>query len=169
VTIPLTQDELKARIDYNPETGVFTWRQTQTGPARPDMSAGAINGHGYRSITVDGKAYYAAHLAWYYMYNEWPDKLDHANRVRDDNRIANLRKTTRAQNRHNAKVNINNELGCRGVSRMWTTGKWRARMQVDGKPISLGHFTTKEEAIAARRAGELKYYGSYAAGEADAS
>ena len=54
---------------------------------------------GYRKITIDGKVYSAARLAWFYKTGRWPDpEIDHINRIRDDNRWENLREATRADN-----------------------------------------------------------------------
>jgi len=36
--------------------------------------------------------------------------------------------------------------------------RWRAQIRGDDKQINLGTFKTKEEAIAARKQGELKYW-----------
>ena len=49
--------------------------------------------------------------------------------------------------------------GYLGVSLHKETGKWRAFVTVDGKTIHLGEFVNIEEAIDARKKGELKYYG----------
>ena len=42
---------------------------------------------------------------------------------------------------------------------MKSKGKWRARISVETKEIHLGLFDTFEEAVIAREAAELKYYG----------
>lgn len=42
------------------------------------------------------------HIAWFLHFGVWPtSELDHINRVRCDNRIANLREATRADNNRN--------------------------------------------------------------------
>ncbi len=86
-----------------------------------------------------------------------PDGLewDHRNRNTLDNRRENLRAVTHQINMLNRGVPINNSSGAVGVSP--SGKKWRARIQIHGKSIGLGSFTTKEEAIAARRAAEEFY------------
>jgi hypothetical protein len=42
---------------------------------------------------------------------------------------------------------------------MKSKNKWRARISTETKEIHLGIFETFEEAVAAREAAELKYYG----------
>jgi len=48
--------------------------------------------------------------------------------------------------------------GVRGV-RQRASGRWRAVLSINHKNIHLGTYATIEEAAAARKAGELKYWG----------
>jgi hypothetical protein len=48
--------------------------------------------------------YYAHRLAWLWWFGEWPEGgLDHINRIRNDNRIDNLREATRSENQRNRR------------------------------------------------------------------
>lgn len=60
-----------------------------------------------------------------------------------------------------AKLHSGNKSGRKGVTWMASRGKWRAYIGVKGKQISLGYFNEKEDAIAARKAGEEKYHKPY--------
>lgn len=75
----------------------------------------------------------------------------------------NCRFITHKENSRNRGRRRTNQSGCTGVqfrkNRSGNGGKWRACIMVDGKNISLGHFDTIEEAISARKAGELMYWG----------
>ncbi len=51
--------------------------------------------------------------------------------------------------------------GARGVYLDHKTGKYRARIKFQGKLYNLGTFTTLEDAVAARRAGEEQYFGAF--------
>lgn len=64
--------------------------------------------------------------------------------------------TQQAWNRGKFK---NNTSGRTGVFYRKDSGKWRARLNKNGQNIYLGSFDTYEEAVAAREAAELKYYG----------
>ena len=97
----------------------------------------------------------AHRLAWLYVYGCWPDEIDHINQIRDDNRIANLRSVDRTTNCQNASRQ-KSESGVTGLVKRYT-GKWEARIQVNKKYIYLGIFSTKSEAIAARKAANVKY------------
>lgn len=86
--------------------------------------------------------------------------VDHINANKLDNRRSNLRAVRASVNLRNVHhLNANNTSGIRGVC--WDkTGKyWMAYISVQQKRIYLGYFQSKDEAIAARIAGELKYWG----------
>ena len=88
--------------------------------------------------------------------------IDHINRDRLDNRKNNLRIATHQQNTINRSVQSNNISNIPGVSWRKDRNKWRAYITVNKKQISLGMFKTKEEAIKARKEGEIKYFGEFA-------
>lgn len=88
--------------------------------------------------------------------------VDHINGNPLDNRRINLRICTCAENNRNCKLSKNNSTGHTGVSRIKSTGKFRARIMLDRKEIRLGHFDTYEEAVKAREQAEIKYFGEFA-------
>lgn len=90
----LTLEHLKTVLDYDPTTGIFIWKECYY-PERIGTQAGSTKSNGskgYRVIWIDGITYRADKLAWWIMLG-WPPINDvrHANKDRDDNRIANLR------------------------------------------------------------------------------
>lgn len=92
--------------------------------------------------------------------------VDHINGDVLDNRRENLRIITQKNNSRNAKVSINNTSGFTGVRIVHLSGgetRYKARIFVDGKEISLGTYDTIDEAILARKKGEIKYFGKYSA------
>lgn len=90
--------------------------------------------------------------------------VDHINRDPLDNRRSNLRLATKAQNAMNAGMWRHNNSGHKGVCR-WKNGKWRAYIMVNQKSIWLGVHQNIEDAIRARKDGEMKYFGEFAARE----
>lgn len=90
--------------------------------------------------------------------NTTSEIVDHINRNKLDNRKCNLRVCDMKVNSINRDLQSNNTTGHKGVYCDKKAGTWNARVTVDGKTIHLGTFTTKEEAIATRQAGEEKYY-----------
>lgn len=101
-TIKLTHDKLLRMLDYNPDTGLFVWKQNRNRAAMKGMIAGTTNKTtGYVYIRVDGETHAAHNLAWFYVKKEWPIEIDHDNRIRSDNRFANLINGTRIDNMRN--------------------------------------------------------------------
>lgn len=84
--------------------------------------------------------------------------VDHINGDGLDCRKANLRLATPTQNARNVRVRGR----YRGVSWDKCRGKWRARIQVDGKTLFLGYFDTAEEAAKAYDEAALKHHGEFA-------
>ena len=158
----LTKKRLMEVLEYDPETGLFTWRVRLSCRAMPGRVATNKGPQGYVFIAVDKKRYLAHRLAWFYMRGRWPrGTLDHINRVRDDNRIANLRLATQSQQGHNSGVRRDNTSGFRGVyynnRKQKRVRRWHARLYVEGKCIDLGYYMTREEAAAAYEAARNRY------------
>lgn len=141
-------------LDYNQETGVFKWKVKVARPIKIGTVAGYIR-NGYRYITID-KVDYAAHrLAMYYIHKYWPEnEIDHINRVKDDNRICNLREVSTSCNQRNAKNWNTNTSGVKGVCWDSTERKWFSYIYLNNKCKSLGKHKDFTEAVFARYAGE---------------
>ena len=155
----LTAEKLRELLHYEPATGIFTWKVRTSTRVKAGDAAGCLDGPGYLQIKVCSRKYRAHRLAWLYMYGEWPeDQLDHVNRVRTDNRIANLRDVSHKQNMQNASKSSNNTSGHPGVVWDKSISKWRAQIMHNYKRIYLGLFTTLEEALSARKAAEKLYW-----------
>jgi hypothetical protein len=146
------QDALKAKYDYDPETGIFR-RKTSWGKQKAGDEAGCVSPQGYRYLSFFGRATPAHRLAWLWMYGAWPPAdVDHLNRDRLDNRIANLRSATRSENCHN--VVARGISGLKGVYPASKGASWNVRIMVKRKQIYLGSYATAEEAAAARKGAE---------------
>jgi hypothetical protein len=147
----LTQARLRELLNYDPETGVFTWRVPR-GPSKAGQVAGSFDRLNYVCIHVDGKQYKAHRLAWLYVHGDWPAfTIDHINRDASDNRIANLRDVTHSINMRNTGVRRDSTCGLRGVAPVVNSTKWRAYYYADGKQVNIGCFETAQEAADARQ------------------
>lgn len=163
----VTAARLRELLNYDPDTGVFTWLITRKG--RPygyipaGTQAGSVWQNGYRFIMLDGQSYPASRLAFLWMLGfAPPQEVDHVNCNRSDNRWSNLRLATHTQNQGNKKPQINNRLGLKGVCYEAKRRKYKAYIDVKGKSVNLGRFDTVEEAQAAyARAAEF-YFGKFA-------
>ena len=150
----ITQERLQSLLTYDPDTGEFRWRVDRGSRAKAGRLAGSRNSEGYVHIQIGSVKHKAHRLAWLYTHGEHPAEIDHINRVKDDNRIVNLRSVTHAQNGQNQKRPKNNTSGHIGVDFHRRSGKWRARIKVDGKLRDLGYFETADEAAQTRRQAE---------------
>ena len=70
---------------------------------------------------------------------------DHKNGNGLDNRRSNLRKATPSQNMHNTDKPSTNTSGYKGVW-LHSPGKWRSRIEIEGKRINSPLFSTPEAA-----------------------
>ena len=155
----LTAEYLRSILDYNPDTGIFTWKVSTSTRVKAGDVAGRLDGHGYLQIMVLSRLYKAHRLAWLHTHGVWPkDQIDHINRIRTDNRIANLRDVSRKQNLQNRSKSSNNTSGHTGVSWNKQRSKWQAQITHNYKTINLGFFSILEDAVAARKAAEKLYW-----------
>lgn len=155
----LSLSALRSSLSYDPETGIFLRLRTSSpNPAvRVGRSAGNIQNNGYRIIRVGGQRFLAHRLAWFWVYGEWPNELDHYNRNKDDNRIGNLREASRAENTWNTSGwEASTVPGVVGVSK---TGRYfAASLFRDGKTFYRKKFRSLEGAILARKSAEASYH-----------
>lgn len=154
---PLDHEYLCRILDYNPNTGLFTRKISTGGRAvEGDIAGGTTNG--YIQIFIEGKFYKAHRLAWFYIYKTWPpDQIDHINRIKNDNRLVNLRLSTQALNNKNTSLRKTSQSKIIGVTHDSKNNCWRARISVNKKQIFLGNFLTKSGAETARRNAEEQY------------
>lgn len=145
--MPISSNELKELVSYDPDTGVFNWISPTCRCVRIGQKAGAINGSGYVVISIRCRNYRAHRLAWLYVNGEWPTSIiDHINGNRSDNRISNLRVVSTFQNSWNKRVQKNNKSGYKGVSYSTREKKWAAQISAHNKIKHLGFFSTPEAA-----------------------
>lgn len=157
----ITQDELKEVLDYNPDTGVFTWKKTVNSRVKAGDVAGYKNKLGYITIKIKGKPYKAHRLAYLYMTGNFPENfIDHINQIKDDNRWTNLRDATYSQNNSNKVKQKNNTSGYKGVVRY--RNKWRATIKYMYKNIHIGYYATPQEAAEAYKKKAIELMGDFA-------
>lgn len=89
------------------------------------------------------------------------EEIDHFNRNKLDNRKSNLRPITHKQNMLNRSIAVNNTSGVTGVSFNKSHNKWYAGISENGNRHNLGYFDNFDDAVAARKAAEEKYFGGY--------
>lgn len=153
----LTQERVRELLDYDPKTGIFIWKVNKSGRARAGDVAGCKNKRGYIQIKIDGKDYRANRLAWFYTYGYWSEnQIDHENRIKDDNRLCNLREVSNQCNLRNTSNFSHNSSGVKGIGWHSRDKKWQAYIAVDGKLIHLGLFENFDDAVHARYEKEVE-------------
>jgi hypothetical protein len=141
-------EKLKSRFRYDPTTGVIS--RVSKGKSKVGSKS-----QGYLRIKIDDASYLAHRIAWFLHYGEWPKgEIDHINRVRDDNRICNLRDVSKSENQRNATRQHNNKSGVSGVGYSHEKRKWVARINCENKRKYLGSFECFGQAVSARRKAE---------------
>lgn len=149
--------KLREFLAYNPETGEFRWLKNKSRGHVGGLAGAVVATTGYRRIWFDGERVFAHRLAFALMTGEWPETVDHINRIRDDNRWANLRAATRSQQQGNRKRSA---MGTRGI-RMFR-GKWKAALMLDKKRfVHLGTFETQAQAQAAYDRAAIRHFGEF--------
>jgi hypothetical protein len=143
--------ELKDRLSYDPETGIFKWT-FYSRSQRYGGIAGRPCPRGYIKIQHNGQNIQMHRIAWLFMTGEDPHgkQIDHLNGNKSDNRWANLRLVEPAINSQNfRRPGLNNTSGFLGVSFCTRTGRFRAYINVNQKFRALGYHDTAEAAHAA--------------------
>ena len=176
----ITAEALREIMDYEPDTGLFRWRDTFAAGAcsarRPGDRAlmprpgqvitGTKNGSGYVVISLYGRSYYFHRLAWLHVHGAFPAKglsIDHINGKAADNRLCNLRVGTHAQNLANVRlIRTNNTSGYRGVSWHPQNREWRASIWCDGKSYHSKTYKNILDAVKWRDAKAKELHGEFA-------
>lgn len=154
----LTQEMLKHLLHYDPATGEFTW-VNPLGRVEAGSKAGSTRKDGYVAIKIKGLAFKAHRLAHLYMTGEWPISGDHEDRNPGNNRWKNIRPSTHAQNCRNRVFQNATGFQCVGKER---SGRFKARVKLDGVRKHLGTFNTAEEAALAVAAAKVVMHGEFA-------
>lgn len=116
-----------------------------------------------RVVGICGRVYYRARIVWAFHHGRWPSNfIDHENRVTTDDRIDNLRESTRSQNQFNRNLDRDSSSGLKGVSFRKDTNKWASEIRAGGVRRRLGCFPTPEEAHAAYCKAAKELHGEFA-------
>ena len=171
----LTAARLREILDYDPNTGAFSWRPRAAkdfpqdcAPSTPQSLAemwnkkfagkpalNYLSKRGYLVGTVKPRTIAAHRAAWAHFHGAWPSaQIDHINGDRTDNRIENLRCVENAINAKNMARSSRNTSGVTGVFWAAHVGKWTAQIWNDGKARHLGLFDSFAEAVAVRKRAE---------------
>jgi hypothetical protein len=138
----VTVEQLKAKVSYDPDTGVFIWKKHKI-----KEKIGTIAGSTdelYTKIFINSRSYLAHRLAWLYVYGTWPkDQLDHKDRNKKNNRISNLRECGYSENCYN-QVRHKGISGYHGVGLDKVRNQYFAKIMINREETWLGYFDKPE-------------------------
>jgi len=161
---PLTWERLDELFHVDPIAGTLTWKKNSGKKNMIGKVAGdRSHRFGYVCVCIDRVDYKRHRLIWFYVHKCWPvNDLDHIDGVRDNDGISNLREASRAQNCWNSTIPKTNKSGHKGVSWCKKSQKWRVNIRANGAWRHLGLFDNIEDAVAARKAGEIQFHEGFA-------
>lgn len=113
----------------------------------------------YIRVKLNGRSMYAHRILWEMLKGPIPKGMfiDHINGDGLDNRIDNLMLVNSADSAKNMPMQKKRTGKHHGVTESRSSGKWEARIGVNGRKIYLGTFESLEEAVSARKLAEHKY------------
>lgn len=147
----ITRNEVLELLDYDRDTGVFTWKVTIAKGKKGARAGTVCSTSGHRHLMIHGVRCKAHRVAWLVVVGEWPSgEIDHINGVKDDNRFCNLRDVDRITNQQNERRarRSNKSTGLLGAYPL-PNGRFCAKLSINSKPTHLGCFDSAEEAHAA--------------------
>ena len=155
---------LETLLHYNSETGAITWKKNLAGPVKAGMIAGSKHTQGYITIGFQGSSYLAHRLAWVIFYGSLDQSMqvDHANNIKTDNRICNLRLSSHAENCRNSAARKHNGSAMKGVKHDKRAHTWGARITTNGVVRWLGTYQSAEDAHAAYRKAAIELHKEFA-------
>ena len=103
----ITQEEVKNLFRY--DNGILYWIKHPHPRIDIEKPAGYKRYDGYVQIGINGKIYKRPRLIFLMENGYFPKEIDHINRIKDDDRIINLRECTHSENMKNRPL-INNKI-----------------------------------------------------------
>lgn len=154
-------EKVAAVLSYNPQTGLFYWKQQLSNRAPIGSMAGWLE-NGYFKIALFGHRVYAHRLAWLMQTGKWPkDTVDHIDTNRANNKWKNLREATQAENARNKSKLRTNTTGLKGAYFHRGSQRYMAQIVKGRKQHYLGLFDTAQEAHAAYVVASDKLHGEF--------
>lgn len=142
---------------YNHKTGKLYRR------LKSELKIVGTNNGGYLYVRLLGLSQYPVHRIVYKMhYGVEPNRIDHIDLDRSNNKINNLRDCLFESNCMNKPMSPRNKSGHKGVSWDKRINKWLVRIRSNNKLHDLGFYQDKSKAILAAKDGYKKLHQEFA-------
>lgn len=156
--------DLASKLEYRPD-GSLVWLYAGKRSDLVGLIAGTVSStDGYRYIKYRQKRIVAHRVVFYMHHGYVPDEIDHINRVRDDNRIQNLREaTSHTHNLGNQSIQKREKSSkYKGVCWDKNRMKWMAYIKNKGKITNIGRFSSEKDAASAYNSHATMIFGDFA-------
>ena len=166
----LSQQELQELLNYDPKSGLLTWKVRPESTFANKQSWAAwntkysnkpaftsVNQQGYRVGAINNVVLRAVRVIYILMTDTVPEIIDHIDGNRLNDSWVNLRNVDAAANQKNMKKFTTNKSGVTGVYWDKSKNKWKVTIGHNGKSIQIGRFDCINDAINARKLAETKY------------
>jgi len=170
-----TPEQLRQLLRYEPETGKLFWmhrdvrwfldgsttyaRRWNTRYAGKTAMGSKVNKYGHLGGPIFNATRHAHRVIWAMVHNEWPkEDIDHIDGDPANNRIANLRSVSRAENTRNRSVSSRSISGVMGVwAARHNSSIWYASIHAKGRSKFLGSYGCITAAMLARKVAEQQF------------
>lgn len=156
VTCLRDQQEALARFDYIHNDGSLVYKKRDI-KVLAGQIADTPASQNRLQVSFKRTKFLSHRVIWLLIFGYWPNEIDHIDHDPSNNRLTNLREVTRKEQQRNHKKRVDNTSGATGVSYHKQSSRWRAYLHEDGKMVSLGLYSNKEDAALARKNAEIKY------------
>lgn len=151
---------LEELFDYDPITGILTWKKSRSNRIKIGSVVGYKNPAGYLQVRIEGKLWMVHRIVWIRQTGKTPsNEIDHIDGCRDNNSWRNLRDVTKSVNMQNRKkADKDSRTGILGVTFDKQRKKFRAQLTMNGEKVLNKIFNTAEEAGEAYSLAKEKYH-----------
>ena len=151
---------LNQQFEYR--DGELYWAVNRSGVKKGRIASRTNPTSGYRDTRLFGKIYQTHRLIYLMHHGVLPEFVDHIDNNCLNNRIENLRPTTKSQNAFNRRMRSNNTSGVKGVSWNKRNRKWMVRVCVEGKEHYFGLHDDLQVATDIANKARLELHGEFA-------
>lgn len=162
----LTKNLVDSMFEIHPDEGKIFWKNVSKhhiGLNRKEAGGpSSARGKTYWVVSIHGKKYKRSRIIFLHVHGNISSQcLDHINGNSLDDRISNLREASFCQNCQNVKEKSKKSGLPMGIRTM-ASGKYQARISVNGRQIHLGCYETVEEAASVYQKKRKEFFNDFA-------